>query len=397
MVGALLLALGALVASDSSAGTAAHGASTPAVAPAPWFGALQASPSQMTALTSVGLKTVTLELGWDAFEPQQGKADPQYVARQRHLLAQWKTAGFRVVLDTGLQYPPAWAFSLPGASRLVNQYGQTWSGQVGSDIVDAVFNPQVQAAQRSYYELLAATFPPGSFEAVRVGGLNMGEMSYPVAAAGAPATMWMYDAAAQANAPVPGWIPGTGTQADARASVDYYLSSLKNYAAQLLAVTARNFPEATLQLLLPSWGLRPGQLDDALAGGLSGTSPAEINGFLTQGLDWASQVRLLVPYGSRGVAYTTWLDAPSHGSSLQDMSPAEYLHTLTVPLGLGLAGENTGQGTPASMALCLQRVRTLGMQGLMWMTATEMLASPSLMQSLAGASGTVFLISAESR
>lgn len=374
--------------------------STATLAPStepPWFGALQAQPNQAARLRAAGLRTVTLEIGWDSFEPQPGVVDKAYLARQKEVLRQWRAAGFQVFLDTGLQYPPTWAFALPGGTRFVNQFGETWSGGTGSNLVNAVFNPSVRAAQRRYYSLLAASFPAGSFAAVRVGGLHMGEMSYPPAD-GRANTLWMYDASAQAGSPLPGWKPGAGSTVAAQTGLRYYLDSLNGYAAWLLATTSEFFPRSDLQLMLPSWGLRPGHLDAALAAGLKGTTSAEINNLITEGLDWTKQVPLLQQYGTRGVAYTTWLDAPSdHNTDLQYMSPVDYLATLTTPRRIPLAGENTGQGTPATLALSLERVERLGLRGMLWMTAADLLASNQLQQTFAGATGAVFLIEARSR
>jgi len=322
-----------------------------------------------------------LELGWDAFEPAQGVVNQSYVEEQRARLLEWHDSGFSVFLDLGLQYTPEWVFKLNGASRLVNQDGHEWRGPIGSNLTNAVFNPAVRAAQQQYYSLVAAAFPKGSFAAVRVGGLHMGELSYPPPD-GKPNTLWMYDRLAQLAAPIPGWKPGQGTSDQTRRSLQFYYGSLNGYANWLLKLSARNFPSADLQLLLPSWGLRPGQTEAAIAAGLRGTTGGEVNGLITQGLDWKSQVKLLVPYGTRGVAYTTWLDAESGGRSLQYISPAEYLHTLTAPLGIALAGENTGSGDERILQLCLNRVSSLRMQGMMWMNADDLLADPTLRQAL---------------
>jgi len=344
-----------------------------------WFGALQIRTGQEATLRVANLNAVTLELGWDAFEPSQGVVNKTYVGEQRLRLDKLRRAGFSVFLDLGLQYPPAWVFKLNGATRLVNQDGVEWRGGTGTNLVNAVFNPAVRAAQSEYYSLVAAAFPKDSFAAIRVGGLHMGELSYPPPN-GKSNTMWMYDQQAQAASPVPGWRPGRGTRNQARLGLKYYFDSINGYASWLLSLSSRNFPSADLQLLLPSWGLRPGQIDAALAAELRGTTSAEINGLITQGLDWTSQVNLLIPYGSRGVAYTTWLDAESGDQSLQYMSPADYLYTLTTSRGLALGGENTGGGNQRTLQICLDRVTGLRMRGMMWMNADSLISDAALRQ-----------------
>jgi hypothetical protein len=354
-------------------------------APRPWFGVLQAHAAQASILTAANIKTVTLELGWDAFEPVQGEVNSDYVSQQRSNVANWQDAGFKVILDTGLQYPPAWVFNTPGGARFVDQRGMIWNGGTGSKIVNAVFNASVRAAEATYYSRIASAFAGISFAAVRVGGLNMGELSYPPAVTGSD-TLWMYDETAQINSPVRGWKPGAGTSTDARTAVNYYLGAINDYARWLLRTTSDNFPTARLLLMLPSWGLRPGHLTAAIAGGLSGHTNPEVNGLLTGGLDWVTQVNLLVPYGIRGVAYTTWLDAPTNGTSPQDLSPAEYLYTLTSPRQVGLAGENTGVANVAALQLSINRVGKLKMQGMLWMTATNLIDQPVLLKTYSAAS-----------
>jgi hypothetical protein len=45
---------------------------------------------------------------------------------------------------------------------------------------------------------------------------------------------------------------------------------------------------------------------------------------------------------------------------------------------VAVAGENTGGSDAASMQLCLERVRELGLRGMLWMTASTLLANPDL-------------------
>jgi hypothetical protein len=365
----------ALLISAPAVSSAATATSSP---PTPWFGVLQAQPAQAQALTRAGVNAVTVELAWAAYEPSRGQWNSTYVQQQRARIAQLDQQGTYVILDLGLQYPPTWAFDLPGATHLQDQYGNTWSGDTGAKIVNAVFNPEVRAAQDQYIAQVATDLPVASIGAVRVGGLNMGELSYPPSTAAGGTSLWMYDASAQSLAPVPGWRPGSGSASDAQRSLDFYYGSLTSYGSWLLDLTARSFPQADLHLLLPSWGLRPGQTEEALAAGLRGTTPGEINDQITQGLDWSSQIPLLTRYGGRAVAYTTWLDAPSQGTTPRYLSPAEYIYSLARPLNVAVAGENTGGSNVASMQLCLERVRELGLRGMLWMTASTLLANPDL-------------------
>ena len=81
-------------------------------------------------------------------------------------------------------------------------------------------------------------------------------------------------------------------------------------------------------ILYPSWGLRPGDIELALATGLDGTSPPELNGEVQRGYDFARQVAALSDPNL--ILTTTWLDADvypdlEHGSDPKFWSPARFL------------------------------------------------------------------------
>src|SRR5690606_18425367 len=88
--------------------------------------------------------------------------------------------------------------------------------------------------------------------------------------------------------PVPGWKPGDASpdHASARAFIHWYLDSLKHYHDWQIT-TVRKHYAGPLMMLYPSWGIRPGQLDAAIAADLAGTTPAEKNGELQRGFDFA--------------------------------------------------------------------------------------------------------------
>lgn len=352
---------------------------------APWFGALEAGPDQDAALRTAGVDTITVSLGWDAYEPAPGRTDDRYAKRQRLRVEQLHREGFQVILDLGLQYPPSWAFSLPGASRLRDQLGNAWSGGPGSNLVNAMFSPAVRKAQAGYVAQVSHDLRSAGVNAVRIGGLNMGELSYPPSSPG-HRSLWMYDKAAQDRSPVPGWRPGAGTKDDAAAALKFYFDSLNTYEEFLLGAVAHDFPDADLQLLLPSWGLRPGQVRDAVQDGLRGRTSGELNDAVAQALDWPAQLKILSRFRGRGTAYTTWIDAHSQGASMQLRSPVDYLATLSRPLHLKLAGENTGGTSTSAMALSLHRRKALGLVGIQWMTASNLLSSQALVDSYSTAS-----------
>ncbi|MDI5967730.1 hypothetical protein [Streptantibioticus silvisoli] len=361
------------------------GTGSPSSRPGPWFGVLRVSTrAQAERLAGTGLDRAVVSLDWNRYEPAPGRTDPGYVAGIATLVAQLRSQGVGVVLDPGLQHPPPWVFGLPGGTRFRDQYGVVWNGSAadGTAVADAVFDPHVRAAEAGYLRRVAADLGGGSFAGIRVGGLLSGELRYPPAddGAGHHDALWYFDASARVSAPVPGWRPGGGSRADTARSVDAYLGALTGYERWLLRATAGAFPNGRLDVLLPGWGLRPGQVGQAVADGLDGRSRAEQGGMLASGLDWAQQVPALEVARSRAVAYTTWLDAASGGSTPQLVSPVQYLASLAAPEKLPVAGENTrlkGTGTQARTALriCLSRVRALRLAGMMWMDEPDLLAA----------------------
>jgi hypothetical protein len=342
----------------------------------PWFGVLQAQPQDYATFAHAGVRRMTLELGWDAYEPTAGTVDTAYVHVEQAKVAALDALGIQVVLDPGFQYPPSWVFALPGQPRFVDQYGDVWHGPTGSDAANGVFDPAVRAAEAAYIQQIRADFGARAFTAIRIGGLLSGELRYPDGHVdGRTDALWDYDSTAQAAAPVRGWRPGAGgTTAQATASLGYYDASITGYESFLLNRFAVAFPAAQLQVLFPGWGIRPGQTAAAIAGGLSGTTPAEQGDSIAAGLDYAQQVAALSRYGARGVGYCTWVDAPSGGNSTAYEPPVVYLAALAKQFGVGIAGENTGDDTPAALQLTVSRMLQLRLQGVMWMSAPQLLS-----------------------
>lgn len=339
----------------------------------PWFGVLQPRPERLGALVQAGLRRGTLEIGWDNYEPTRGAFNPWYRDEVRARYRSMRAAGLDVVLDAGLQYPPAWVFGLGGGTRFVNQYGDVWRSSLGSDVPDVVFNGAVRRAEAAYLTRLGADLAGLDFVAVRVGGMWAGELHYPPANyAGHTNSFWAFSAAAQVRSPVPGYRPGKGDAATARTFLNWYFEALSGYGRWLATTYRTAFgPGPVLQVLMPSWGLRPGEFDLATRGLLAGKSRGELRGTVNEGLDWARQSRRLASM-ARVELYSTWLDAPDQGTDAVYESPVRYLVRLAGPLNLPVAGENTGANGEVEMRRCVQRVTSLGLTGMMWMREPEL-------------------------
>lgn len=333
----------------------------------PVFGMLQDKPGTYGELREAGVDAVTLSVVWASAEPDGPGLAEAYLrgVEDRHRAA--RDAGLEVALDVGLQYPPSWVTGLPGA-RFVDQDGRPARGGPGADVADAVFNSEVRAAQAAYLERLGERFAGVAPAGIRVGGLTNGELHYPPGGRDdRPHTFWAFGPAALAASPVPTFRPGEGSPEEARTFLDWYLGALARYGSWQLDAYRRHFgPDPRLLVLLPSWGIRPGEIDAAAAGRLSGDTRGEQRDTLTQGLDWERQLPHFAAV--EGVAVcTTWLDPPDQGADQAYSSPGVYLASLARRHRLGVWGENTGDNDAEELRRCGQRVRELGLEGLFWM------------------------------
>lgn len=375
--GACALGVTALGGSSGRAGPDEPGPGVPGRASAarrPVLGILQAEPEQFADLRATGLTSVSVNVPWDRLEPARGEVDARFVDGVRRHLDRARSAGLDVALIPGTQYPPGWVFAAGvDGGRFVDQHGTPWHGAVGDDVADAVFDEQVREAHGQHLHRLGTLFADHAPEVVRVGGLARGELHYPFADhERAPGTLWAYGAAARRRSPVPGLRPGDGSEGDTAALVDWYLQSLADFGRWELEVVREAFgPGPTALVLQPSWGLRPGDVEEAVASGLDGGSRAERRGTLTEGLDWHRQLVAFADVPGAAVC-TTWLDTPDQGDDPGSTSPGRYLAGLAAGTGLPVWGENTGGNDVADLARCVDLVDELGLGGLFWMGAADL-------------------------
>lgn len=343
--------------------------------PSPWFGVLEPTPDHAGALAAAGVSVVHLPMSWRAFEPSQGAVSTSYLADVRARYAAYRAAGLRVVLDLGVQYPPSWVFDLPGGTRWVDQYGEVFSGGLGDDVPDAVWNADVRAAVGRYIARVGTELSDLTFAAVRVGGGPYGELRLPEPTyLGHSDAWWAFGPAAMRANPVPDWRPGQLDSAKASAFLDWYLQSVADFLSWQLDAYRSAFPATQLQVLQPSWGVRPGEVAAAADGSLSGDSRGERRQTLQQGLDWARQIAVVAAHPGTVVS-STWMDAPDQGTDAVHESPLRYLVRIATPYGVGVMGENTGHGDLATMQLSVARTRELHLVGMLWMREPDMYGS----------------------
>jgi hypothetical protein len=161
---------------------------------------------------------------------------------------------------------------------------------------------------------------------------------------------------------------------EARAFASWYMDRLAGYAAWQ-AKTVRASYGGRLMVLFPSFGVRPGQLDRAIAGNLSGATSAEKNGETQRGYDVSRQVGALNALTGI-VLTTTWLDCPfgsDTSTSQVDWRPVHYLAYLAGQHGMAVYGENTGAGSSSVMSFTASQARTYGLLGMAWFNERELL------------------------
>jgi len=384
---ALVVALlpgGAAGAAASAPRTATVSAGTTSGASLPdgprRYGTLQTDPDRLPSTTGAGVDLVTMGVSWKRFEPVESRVDATYLAELTTTLQRYRAARVDVVLSPGVQYAPTWLLAHPD-SRFVNQYGDAYAPtESGKTIANMVFVQRMRDKQEAYLQRLFSSLGT-DFYGVRLGGGWYGELNYPEASyAGRTNAYWGFDPVATGarpglatgvtTNPVPTWKPGTASpdHAAARSFAEWYLESQRNYHDWQIS-TVRGMYPGRLLMMYPSWGVRPGQLDAAVAGDLSGQTSAERNGEVQRGFDFARYVRGITDPGV--VLYTTWLNADRSqdaGTDQRYWSPVKFLAHLSAQRSkpLALMGENTGRDTPTDMAVTFDQARAHRLIGVVW-------------------------------
>lgn len=330
----------------ASGGMLAHPATT--VESGPMLGAVGAGASDET-LASSGFKEVVVDADWLEIEPGEGKYSTSATATVQDAINDALAAGLSPSLDIGVQYAPSWIFGVGGGTQFVDQYGDVFTGSQasGNDVANAVTDMSVRSRVGDYINYLGSHLT--GLSSVRLGGEANNELSYPSGDAGSqPNAYWFYDASSQAtlSGSLKGWKPGTGTSSQATEFINAYDDALVNYGVWLEQTAVRAFPsDVKLEVLLPGWGERPGDLHTAGSNLLS-DAPPEVN----QGLDWADLLSRL-PATGRVVAYTTYADATQ--GVADDPDPATYIHSI-LPTGMLEGGESTGNGQSTAAGMNLE-------------------------------------------
>ncbi|MDQ6907376.1 MAG: hypothetical protein M3176_11155 [Chloroflexota bacterium] len=287
--------------------------------------------SHLTDERSAGIKAKVFELSWRELVPSENNVNSSLVWQRQNEVAQIRRAGFRVILNLGFTDAPGWVHTNYPNTYYIDQYGDRYDGQgqVDSGDVNLIFNPTLRTLAQSYMRMVFANFGT-DFVAVRLGGGHWGELTYPVNTYNGHANAyWASDTSALAQSPTPNWRPGQASpKGEAGTFLNWYLDTLTGYQNWQIS-TLRQYYTGQIMMLYPSWGVRLGQRDQAIAGNLGGTTSPEINGEVQRGLDFARQLGAITD--AKVIATTTWLDADASrdgGTRSSDWSPVKYLASL---------------------------------------------------------------------
>jgi hypothetical protein len=173
--------------------------------------------------------------------------------------------------------------------------------------------------------------------------------------------------------PVPDWKPGTPSpgHASARQFLDWYLENLRNYHDWQIATVRRDFAGPIYMMYPSTGGLRPGQLDAAIADDANGSTGPEKTGEVSRGYDTARFIAGITD--PKVIVYSTWIDGfPFCDDASPDparWNPGHFLGSLAAahqpPLALG--GENTGHpDDQANLQFTFQRLHDLHLVALYW-------------------------------
>jgi hypothetical protein len=349
----------------------------------PIIGTLESDLAHVEATNQAGARAVVVGALWGRCEPQDGIFDPGSLGGLKQKIDAFRAGGKFVVLDLGVQYPPAWIFK-NASSHFVDQYGHAYAPTPDGDCgVNLVFSADMRAKLAAYIHALFAALG-SDFYAVRLGGGRYGELGYPGPSFGGDKNCyWGFDDLAQGIAPglaegvqpcpVAGWKPGMATpgHVSAQRFLDWYMDSMKNYHDWQIRELRRYFAGPLLMLYPSIGGLRPGQLEGAVQDDCAGGTGPEKTGEVSRGFDMARFVAGISD--PNVVVYTTWVDGfpgcDDRSANPARWNPAHFLASLAAahqpPLPCG--GENTGHpDSYSNMAVTFQRLRDSHLCVLFW-------------------------------
>ncbi|MCD2192362.1 hypothetical protein LQ327_02985 [Actinomycetospora endophytica] len=327
-----------------------------------------------------GVDVAVVEAHWDRLEPVAGVVDTAYAAGLRDTVTRCLDAGVRVVLGSGLQYPPAWVRALPGAALRDQARRSPTNGAV-----DTVFSGAVAVAGDAYLRRLMTVVPAARLVGVRVGTSTAGELGYPGPEASGAAfdSWWAFGdapqrgvglAPGQSVSPLPGWVPGQPTWQGRAVSVEaarawfrWYSGAVVRAVADRAAALRAAGYRGPVHVPAAGRGVLPADLEAAVQVRLA---TAVRDGALRRGLDYVGGFPALASAVPGAVVDITGIDdatavrarglnppadrctsgdaaALLRGSAALDTWPNQRVTAAAAHrAGLALVGENPGPPAP---------------------------------------------------
>ncbi|WP_432830729.1 beta-galactosidase [Dactylosporangium sp. CA-092794] len=273
-----------------------------------------------------GAGLALVELRWSRAEPAPGRFDLSYLDGVRQRIGQLRAAGYAVALNPGVQNAPPWVLDQPGA-RYVDQFGQPY---MDSDEPNLVFGLVLRPLAVRYLRQVFARIGR-DFSIVRAGGGHWGELTYPARLdpkTGRPEyRYYAFDVNALRADPVPAWRPGQPSpRGESTKFLTWYLDALAAYQNwQIVALREAGYA-GTVAVLYPSFGMRAGDFERAVATNLAGVSNAERNGEVQRGYDAARQIAALTD--PNVVVYGTWAENPDTIVYLTSLARARHRRVM---------------------------------------------------------------------
>lgn len=346
------------------------------------FGIIGNDGTHLREERAAGVEAKLLELSWRNYYPEEGEKDQAYVDEKKAEVEELRQEGFELILSFGFHDTPEWIHENYMDTYYLDQFGKRYTGDTfledGTPIdngdANLVFNEELRGLVGSYMKEIISEFGD-DFYAIRLGGGRYGEVTYPPTYyEGRGNLYWAYDENARKSAAetgIAGWRPeDPSPDGEAGRFLEWYLDSLVEYQNWQISALRESY-DGRIMMLYPSWGIRPGQIDEAVAGNLDGNTLAEKNGEIQRGFDFARQVGAIAD--PKVVVTTTWLDARPNpeADDRKDQRywpPVEYLSSLAEdhPLRLELYGENTGWGSEEDMEFAASQMKRYGLRGMLW-------------------------------
>lgn len=312
--------------------------------------------SNLAATTiAAGIPIRTLELGWDQYEPTQNVFSGSYIATQQAALSAMVAAGASVILDLGLQYPPAWAKAI---RPFVDQAGNSTNAYANS-----IWSSTVRSAIAVYIARVFADLG-ANFLAVRIGAGCGPETLYP-ANSGATKSYWAFDTDAQSVCPVPGWKPGDASPSgEATTFWAWYVGQLVS-AMNYLQAHVRLAYSGAIHQLMPGQGVRPEQMAQLISSNLTDATVIAAE----RGAAWDTVVAGITNKANVVVYCSSLADGSGTNEASSDKrlwSAAHWIAYNADVYGMSKAGENPGQSNYSTMQTAFAQSAAYGYSPFLW-------------------------------